>query len=136
LHRLAGIYGPRSNAIDDIREGVARRIIKPGQVFNRIHVDDIAGAAMAGFLHPAAVGPFNICDDEPCPPQDVVAHAAKLLGVTPPPEIPFEQAELSEMGRSFYSESKRCRNTRMKSVLGYQLRYPTYREGLAALAEA
>jgi nucleoside-diphosphate-sugar epimerase len=135
LHRLAGIYGPRSNALDDIREGVARRIIKPGQVFNRIHVEDIAGAAMAGFGHAEVDGPFNVCDDEPCPPQDVVLHAARLLDVPPPPEIPFEQARLSEMGRSFYGESKRCRNSRLKSVLGYRLRYPTYREGLAALAE-
>jgi nucleoside-diphosphate-sugar epimerase len=134
LHRLAGIYGPRSNAVDDIREGTARRIVKPGQVFNRIHVEDIAGAAMAGFAHPDASGPFNICDDEPCPPQDVVAYAAKLLGVPPPPEIPFEQAQLSEMGRSFYSESKRCRNDKVKSVLGYEFRYPTYREGLSTLA--
>jgi nucleoside-diphosphate-sugar epimerase len=134
LHRLAGIYGPRSNAVDDIREGTARRIVKPGQVFNRIHVEDIAGAAMAGFTHADVTGPFNICDDEPCPPQDVVAYAAKLLGVPPPPEIPFEQAQLSEMGRSFYSESKRCRNGRLKSILGYELRYPTYREGLSALA--
>jgi nucleoside-diphosphate-sugar epimerase len=136
LHRLAGIYGPRSNAVDDIREGTARRIIKPGQVFNRIHVEDIAGAAMAGFTHPEASGAFNICDDEPCPPQDVVTFAAQLLGVAPPPEIPFAEAELSEMGRSFYSESKRCRNARLKGALGYHLRYPTYRDGLAALAEA
>jgi nucleoside-diphosphate-sugar epimerase len=136
LHRLAGIYGPRSSAIDDIREGTARRIIKPGQVFNRIHVEDIAGAAMAGFAQPEASGPFNICDDEPCPPQVVVEHAAMLLGVPPPPEVPFAQAALSEMGRSFYSESKRCRNDRLKQFLGYRLRYRTYREGLAALAEA
>lgn len=135
LHRLAGIYGPRSNAIDDVRDGTARRIIKPGQVFNRIHVDDIAGAAMAGFRNPQEAGPFNICDDEPCPPQDVVAHAATLLGVDPPPEIPFAQAVLSEMGRSFYGESKRCRNDALKRKLGYRLRYPTYREGLAALAK-
>ncbi len=134
LHRLAGIYGPRSNALDDIRAGTARRIVKPGQVFNRIHVEDIAGAAIAGFTHPDASGPFNICDDEPAPPQDVVAYAAHLLGVEPPREIPFEQAELSEMGRSFYAESKRCRNDRLKAVLGYELRYPTYREGLSALA--
>jgi nucleoside-diphosphate-sugar epimerase len=134
LHRLAGIYGPRSNAIDDLRAGVARRIVKPGQVFNRIHVDDIAGAADAGFRHPDVTGPINVCDDEPCPPQDVVSYAAALIGVEPPPEIPFEKARLSEMGRSFYGESKRCRNGRLKRELGYRLRYPTYREGLAALA--
>jgi nucleoside-diphosphate-sugar epimerase len=135
IHRLAGIYGPRGNAVDDIRDGTARRIVKPGQVFNRIHVEDIAGAAATGFARPAVTGPINICDDEPCPPQDVVRHAAKLLRVRPPPEIAFEKAALSEMGRSFYSESKRCRNDRLKTELGYRLRYPTYREGLAALAQ-
>jgi nucleoside-diphosphate-sugar epimerase len=135
LHRLAGIYGPRSNALDDIRGGTARRIVKPGQVFNRIHVNDIAGAAAAGFAHPEIGGPVNVCDDEPCPPQDVVAHAAALLGVPPPPETPFAEARLSEMGRSFYMESKRCRNDRLKSALGYRLRHPTYREGLAALLD-
>jgi nucleoside-diphosphate-sugar epimerase len=135
LHRLAGIYGPRSNAVADVRQGAARRIVKPGQVFNRIHVDDIAGAIAAGFAHPAVAGPFNICDDEPSPPQDVVAYAARMLGVAPPPKIAFEDATLSEMGRSFYSESKRCRNQRLKQELGYRLLYPTYREGLRALAE-
>jgi nucleoside-diphosphate-sugar epimerase len=135
IHRLAGIYGPRSNAVADIRAGVARRIVKPGQVFNRIHVEDIAGAAHAGFARTDISGPINVCDDEPCPPQDVVAYAAGLLGVQPPAEVPFEQAVLSEMARSFYSESKRCRNDRLKTALGYRLRYPTYREGLAALSE-
>jgi nucleoside-diphosphate-sugar epimerase len=134
IHRLAGIYGPRSNAVDDMRLGVARRIVKPGQVFNRIHVEDIAGAIAAGLAHPKVTGPVNICDDEPCPPQDVVAYAASLLCVPPPPETAFEDAALSEMGRSFYSESKRCRNLRLKRELGYALRYPTYREGLRAEA--
>jgi len=135
IHRLAGIYGPGRSAIDDLRAGTARRIIKEGQVFNRIHVADIAGAALAGFRHPDAEGAFNICDDEPCPPQDVVSYAAGLLGVTPPPETPFAEARLSEMARSFYSESKRCSNRRLREVLGYGLRYPTYREGLRALAD-
>jgi nucleoside-diphosphate-sugar epimerase len=134
VHRLAGIYGPGRNQLDDLREGTARRIIKEGQVFNRIHVEDIAGAALAGFQHPGVSGAFNICDDEPCPPQDVVAFAAQLLGVPPPPETPFAEAKLSEMARSFYSESKRCSNRRLREVLGYALRYPTYREGLSALA--
>jgi nucleoside-diphosphate-sugar epimerase len=133
-HRLAGIYGPGRNQLDDLREGTARRIIKEGQVFNRIHVEDIAGAALAGFRHPGVSGAFNICDDEPCPPQDVVAFAAQLLSVPPPPETPFAEAKLSEMARSFYSESKRCSNRRLREVLGYALRYPTYREGLKALA--
>jgi nucleoside-diphosphate-sugar epimerase len=136
LHRLAGIYGPGRSAIDDLRQGVARRIIKEGQVFNRIHVDDIAGAALAGFQHPDADGPFNVCDDEPCPPQDVVEHAASLLGVAPPPTTPFAEAKLSDMARSFYAESKRCLNRRLKERLGCILRYPTYREGLAAIAYA
>jgi nucleoside-diphosphate-sugar epimerase len=135
LHRLAGIYGPGRSQIDDLRDGTARRIIKPGQVFNRIHVDDIAGAAMAGFRAPQATGAFNICDNEPCPPQDVVSFAADLIGVPPPPETPFAEARLSEMARSFYSESKRCSNRRLTHELGYQLRHPTYREGLRALAD-
>jgi nucleoside-diphosphate-sugar epimerase len=133
LHRLAGIYGPGRSVLDDLKEGTARRIIKPGQVFNRIHVSDIAGASMAGLMHPHISGAFNICDDEPCPPQDVVCFAASLLGIAPPPEVPFENAQLSEMGRSFYSESKRCANRKLKAVLGYQFRFPTYREGLQSL---
>jgi nucleoside-diphosphate-sugar epimerase len=136
IHRLAGIYGPGRSQLDDLREGTARRIIKESQVFNRIHVEDIAGAAMAGFLHPAVNGAFNICDNEPCPPQDVVEYAATQLGVPPPPETPFADARLSEMARSFYSESKRCSNRRLRDVLGYQLRYPTYREGLKSLVSA
>lgn len=136
IHRLAGIYGPGRNLLIDVADGSARRIIKRGQVFNRIHVADIAGAILAGADHPEATGAFNICDDEPAPPQDVVTHAAQLLGMTPPPEIPFEEAPMTEMGRIFYSASKRCRNDRAKTLLGWKLRYPTYREGLAALLQA
>ncbi len=135
-HRLAGIYGSGRSAIDDLREGTARRIIKEGQVFNRIHVEDIAGAALAGFQHPEESGPFNVCDDEPCPPQDVVAHAASLIGVEPPRAVPFAEAQLSEMARSFYAENKRCSNRRLKERLGYRFRHPTYREGLASIAAA
>jgi nucleoside-diphosphate-sugar epimerase len=133
LHRLAGIYGPMRSIIDDYREGTARRIIKEGQVFNRIHVDDIAGAAFAGLQHPEVTGAFNICDDSPCPPQDVVVFAGRLLGMPPPPEIPFAEATLSLMGRSFYSESKRCSNRRLKQDLGYHMYYPTYESGLRAI---
>jgi nucleoside-diphosphate-sugar epimerase len=133
-HRLAGIYGPGRNAIDDLREGTARRIVKPGQVFNRIHVADIAGAIAAGFAAPHVTGGINVCDSEPAPPQDVVAFAASLIDVAPPPETPFETATLSEMARSFYAENKRCSNRRLREDLGYRMRYPTYREGLAALA--
>jgi nucleoside-diphosphate-sugar epimerase len=133
VHRLAGIYGPGRNALEDMLDGSARRIIKPGQVFNRIHVDDIAGAAMAGFDRPELSGIFNVCDDMPGPPQDVVSLAAALLALPEPPDTPFAQAKLSEMGRSFYAESKRCTNLRLKTVLSYPLVYPTYRHGLTAL---
>jgi nucleoside-diphosphate-sugar epimerase len=133
VFRLPGIYGPSRSAIDALREGTARRIVKPGQVFNRIHVADIAGALHHAMTSAGPDGVFNITDDEPSPPQDVVAHAARLLGLPTPPDIPFATAELSEMGRSFYAESKRVRNTRMRTVLGYEPVYPTYREGLAAI---
>ncbi|WP_011582907.1 MULTISPECIES: SDR family oxidoreductase [Chelativorans] len=129
--RLSGIYGPGRNAIVNLVEGAARRIVKPGQVFNRIHVDDIAGAARH-LLNAKAHGTFNVSDDEPSPPQDVVAFAAHLTGVEPAPEIPFEEAKLSPMARSFYSECKRVSNAKLKG-LGYSLRYPNYREGLSAL---
>lgn len=132
-HRLAGIYGPGRNALIDLREGKARRVVKPGQVFNRIHVDDIAGAIAAGLRHPDTGGAFNVCDDEPGPPQDVVAFAAGLLGVEPPPEIAFADAAFSEMARSFYSENKRCRNECAKRDLGWMPQFPTYREGLRDL---
>jgi nucleoside-diphosphate-sugar epimerase len=133
IHRLAGIYGPGRSVLDDLASGTARRIIKPGQVFNRIHVDDIAGSAIAGLSMAGASGAFNICDDEPCPPQNVVTFAARLMGLPLPPAISIDEARLSEMGRSFYSESKRCRNLRLKSVLRYQLLHPSYREGLTSL---
>ncbi len=132
IFRLSGIYGPGRSAIDNLRAGTARRIVKPGQVFNRIHVGDIGGAVAKALWHMAPLGVFNLTDDEPCPPQEVVAHAAGLLGVAPPPEIPFEAADLSPMGRSFYGENKRVSNARIKRELGYAFRYPTYREGLAA----
>ncbi|MDQ0472394.1 SDR family oxidoreductase [Labrys wisconsinensis] len=132
VFRLAGIYGPGQNAVRNLREGTARRIVKPGQVFNRIHVDDIAGALIAGIGRPA-VGPLiNVADDEPAPPQDVIAYAAHLLGREPPPEIDFEAADLSPMGRSFYGENKRVSNRRLRRELGCDLLYPTYREGIRA----
>lgn len=134
VFRLAGIYGPGSSAIDNILAGTARRIVKPGQVFNRIHVADIAATVIAGLSHPEAIGLYNVADDEPSPPQDVVAFAAALLGVEPPLEIPFETAGLSPMALSFYAESKRVANARIKRELGVTLRYPTYREGLTAIA--
>ncbi|MGE5505767.1 MAG: SDR family oxidoreductase [Actinomycetota bacterium] len=133
LFRLAGIYGPGRSAIDSVRAGTAKRIVKPGQVFSRIHVDDIAQAVLASAVRPDPGRIYNLCDDDAAPPQDVIAHACTLLGVEPPPEIPYDQAELSAMARSFYADNKRVRNERMKRELGVVLKYPTYREGLAAM---
>jgi dTDP-4-dehydrorhamnose reductase len=133
IFRLPGIYGPGRSTIEDLRAGEARRIIKPGQVFNRIHVDDIASAVEAGIAKPKAAGIYNVTDDEPAPPQDVVSYGAQLLGLPPPPDIDFSAASLSPMARSFYSESKRVSNALMKRELGVQLAYPTYREGLQAI---
>ncbi|HUN11997.1 MAG TPA: SDR family oxidoreductase [Rhabdaerophilum sp.] len=136
IFRLSGIYGPGRSAIDNLRAGTARRIIKPGQVFNRIHVEDIGGAVARALMRDGPLSIFNLTDDEPCPPQDVVTYAAGLLGMTPPPEIPFEAADLSPMGRSFYGENKRVSNAKIRCELGYRFRYPTYREGLKACLEA
>lgn len=133
IFRLAGIYGPGRGPFEKVRRGAARRIVKPGQVFSRIHVDDIAQVLAASIARPDPGAIYNLCDDDPAPPQDVLAHAADLLGLPPPPEIPFEQAELSPMARSFYAENKRVRNDRIKDELGVRLRYPSYREGLAAM---
>jgi nucleoside-diphosphate-sugar epimerase len=134
--RLAGIYGPRRNALVNVAEGTARRIVKPGQVFNRIHVDDIATIVAASLASGVASGVFNVSDDEPAPPQDVVAYAAGLLGLPAPVAMAFDEAPLSPMGRSFYGENKRVSNGRVRAELGVRLAYPTYREGLAALAAA
>lgn len=131
--RLAGIYGWNRSALDKVRSGTARRIIKPGQVFNRIHVEDI-GRVVAAAAKSKSDGTFNVTDDQPCPPQDVVAYAAALLGVDPPDEISFEDANLSPMGRSFYGENKRVSNAKIKQAFGPML-YPTYREGLAGLMD-
>lgn len=134
--RLAGIYGPGRNVLLDLRTGEARRIIKPGQVFNRIHAEDIAGAIAATFATPLPAPAYNVADDEPCAPQIVVEHAAALLGMAPPPEIPFETAALSPMARSFYGEVKRVSNAALKRDTGWRPRYPSFREGLAALLAA
>ncbi|MDA9405051.1 SDR family oxidoreductase [Bradyrhizobium sp. CCBAU 45389] len=133
--RLAGIYGPGRNALVTLRAGTARRIIKPGQVFNRIHVDDIASAIMAAIQHGSG-GTWNVCDDEPAPPQDVIAYAAQLMGLAPPPEEAFETAEMSAMARSFYASSARVSNAKLKRELGVTLVYPTYRQALDALWRA
>jgi hypothetical protein len=136
IFRIAGIYGPGRNALRQLAEGAARRIVKAGQIFNRIHVDDITAVLMASIERPRGGAIYNLADDEPAPAPDVVAYAAGLAGVPPPPEIPFEQANLGSLAASFYGESKRVRNRLIKDELGVQLRYPTYRDGLRALREA
>jgi nucleoside-diphosphate-sugar epimerase len=134
--RLAGIYGPGRNALTNLRRGEARRIVKPGQVFNRAHVDDIAQASRLVLTRGLEGQIWNVADDEPAPPQEVVAYAAALLGLEPPPEEPFDEALLSPMGREFYADNKRVSIAKAKADLGFAPAYPTYREGLKALAEA
>jgi nucleoside-diphosphate-sugar epimerase len=133
IFRLAGIYGPGRSAFDALRAGTAKRIDKPGQVFSRIHVEDLAQvlAASISRMRPGAV--YNVCDDDPAAPEAVVAHAAILLGMPAPPLAPFEAAGLSLMARSFYDDNKRVSNRLIKSELGVTLQYPDYRSGLAAI---
>ncbi len=135
VFRLAGIYGPGRSAIDQLQAGKARRIVKPGQIFNRIHADDIALVLEAAMSGRGRFDVYNVTDNEPAPPQDVVTFAAGLMGVAPPPEIAFEDANLSPMGRSFYSERKRVANTRIREDLGVALSCPTYREGMQSVWE-
>jgi nucleoside-diphosphate-sugar epimerase len=132
--RLAGIYGPGRSTFDKLRDGTARRVVKPGQVFNRIHVADI-GRMTALAAAARLDGTFNLADDEPAPPQDLVTHAAGLMGVEPPPEVPYETAAFTPMQRSFYADNKRVSNAAIKRALGTELLYPTYRQGLAAISE-
>jgi nucleoside-diphosphate-sugar epimerase len=136
IFRLSGIYGPGRNTFVKLREGTATRLIKPGQVFNRIHVDDIAGVLIASLARPRAGAVYNVTDDEPAPPQDVVSFAADLGGIAPPPEVPFDPARLSPMAASFYGENKRVSNALVKSELAYAFRYPTYREALRVLVKS
>lgn len=136
IFRLAGIYGPGRGPFEKVRDGSARRIIKPGQVFSRIHVTDIAATLAASIARPNPGAIYNVCDDDPAPPEDVLAFAAALLGLPEPPAVPYEAAEMSPMARSFYGESKRVRNDRIRQELGVQLTYPSYREGLAGLLAA
>ena len=131
--RLAGIYGPGRSALDQVRAGRAQRIDKPGQVFCRIHVADIAATLRASMARPEPGTVYNLADDEPAPAQEVVAYACRLLGVPPPPLLPFEQAALSPMARSFYAENRRVRNDRIKRALGVTLAFPNYRAGLEAI---
>ena len=132
--RLAGIYGPGRSAFDKLREGTARRIVKAGQVFNRIHVEDI-GRVTALAAERKLAGTFNLADDEPAPPQDLIEYAARKMGVAVPPDIPFETAEMTPMARSFYSDNKRVSNKAIKQALGIDLIYPNYRAGLDAIGK-
>ncbi len=136
IFRLAGIYGPGRGPFAKVRKGTARRIIKKGQVFSRIHVEDIAQVLEASLAQPNPGAIYNLCDDDPAPPQDVIAHAAELLGLPLPPAVDFETADMTPMARSFYAESKKVRNDRIKHELGVTLLYPDYRAGLAALLRA
>ncbi len=136
IFRLAGIYGPGRSALDQVRAGTARRIDKPGQVFGRIHVDDIATVLEASIARPHPGRAYNLCDDDPAPPAEVVAQACALLGRAPPPLVPFEAAGLSAMARSFYRDNKRVSNRRIKEELGVALAYPDYRAGLEAILAA
>lgn len=150
IFRLPGLYGPGRSALDRVRDATARRIIKQGQVFSRIHINDLAAILKASMDNPnpgpgtkvASKGAlykgviYNVADDLPAPPQDVTTFAAELLGLTPPPEIPFEEARLSPMARSFYGDNKRISNRLIKSEFGISLQYPTYREGLKAILDA
>lgn len=130
--RLAGIYGPGRSAFDKLREGTARRIVKPNQVFNRIHVADIGRITARAALSDLE-GTYNLADTEPAPPQDLVTYAANVMGIEPPAEIPFETAEMTPMARSFYSDNKRVSSKKVLAALGADLLYPTYREGLDAI---
>ena len=132
VFRLAGIYGPGRGVLEQIRSGRAKRIVKPGQVFSRIHVDDIVGVLAASMARPNPGAIYNVCDDEPEAPDRVVEYGCELLGVAPPEPVAFEDAELSDMARSFYADNKRVRNDRIKDELGVTLKYPSYREGMAA----
>lgn len=135
IFRLAGIYGPDRNQLKSVKTGRARRIVKPDQVFGRVHIDDIIAVLCASIAQPVVGGVYNVCDDEPAPPQDVIAYAAKLLNMPLPPEIKIDDASLSDMARSFYAENKRVSNAKIKQQLGVRLSYPTYREGLDNLMQ-
>ncbi len=134
IFRIAGIYGPGRNPLLNLMDGSAQRIVKPGQVFNRIHVADIASGVVAGIKRGKPGRIYNLTDDEPAAPDDVVVCAARLLGMAPPPPVPFAEATLSPMAASFYADNRRVRNNRLRSELAVDLSYPNYRVGLAALA--
>ena len=136
IFRLAGIYGPGRSAFDALRAGAAKRIDSAGHVFSRIHVNDIAGVLLASIARPRPGGIYNVCDDGPAAPAEIVAYAARLLGIEPPPLVPLAEAELSPMALSFYADNKRVSNALIKRELGVVLSYPDYRSGLAAILAA
>jgi len=136
IFRLAGIYGPGRGPFAKVRAGTARRIIKPGQVFSRIHVEDIAVVLAASIARPNPGAVYNVCDNDPQPPEIVIEEAARLLGLPIPEAVDFETAEMTPMARSFYAESKRVDNTRIREELGVILKYPDYKEGLRAVLAA
>ena len=133
VFRLPGIYGPGRSALDRVQEGKARRIDLPDQVFSRVHVDDIVSGVVAALVQDAPAGAYNLGDDWPCSGNAVTEHACRLLDLPLPPLESLEEANLSEMARGFYAENRRVANGKAKRVLGWQPRYPTYLEGLAAL---
>tara|TARA_B100001564_G_C20619371_1_gene661545 strand:+ start:463 stop:1305 length:843 start_codon:yes stop_codon:yes gene_type:complete len=130
IFRLAGIYGPGRNAIEQLKKGTAKRIDKPGQIFSRIHVEDIANVLRASIAKPNPMSIYNVCDDYPCPQAEVVTHAANIASVEPPPLIPYEEAQLSDMAKSFYCQSRYVLNTKIKEELDVSLHFSTYKEGL------
>lgn len=132
LFRLAGIYGPGRSALDSVRAGVARRINKPGQVFNRIHVEDIVQVLLASMAHPNPGQAYNLADDDPVPSHEVIKYACEVLGLTPPPLIPYNEADMAPITRSFYADNKRVSNARIKNELGVKLKYPDFRKGIDA----
>jgi len=136
IFRLAGIYGPGRNQLNKLRAKKARRIVRKGQLFSRIHVDDIIATLRASIDRPSPGAVYNVCDNEAAPPQDVIEYAAGLLSMDVPPAEPFDQAELSDMARSFYSESKKVSNRKIKTELGVELKHPTYREGISSLVDS
>jgi len=136
VFRLAGIYGPGRSPFDALRAGTAKRIDRPAQVFSRIHVDDLAAILLVSMARPRPGAVYNVCDDAPAAPAEIIAHAAALLGIAPPPLVPFAEAELSAMARSFYDDNKRVSNALVKRELGIALQYPDYRAGLAAILAA
>ncbi|WP_145108868.1 SDR family NAD(P)-dependent oxidoreductase [Cereibacter sediminicola] len=136
LLRISGIYGPGRSAFDQLRRGGARAIVKPGQVFNRIHVEDIAGSVLSAMSHPAGRRILNLADGCPAASSEVLAHAAALLGLPPPPEVPLEEADLPPVMAAFYAENRRILNGRLRALPGFVLRHPDHHAGLAAILEA